>query len=198
MHDQRNNSWEDLGSIDEVDADEKKLCEVIKHPVGIALFFFQAGVGMIVAIVLIYALLPSVMGGSSQALAIANIFAGFAIILSILGGILAATVYRQNRLIVTDRNITQILQYGLFNRKVSQLNLVNVEDVTSVQNGFLPTMFGYGTVKIETAGEQENFSFSFCPRPNYYAKVILEAREIILGQHDGDPTIDRAMFDKTR
>jgi uncharacterized membrane protein YdbT with pleckstrin-like domain len=83
-----------------------------------------------------------------------------------------------------------MLQYGLFSRKVSQLNMVNVEDVTAVQNGIFQTMFGFGSLNIETAGEQVNFHFTYCPRPGYYAKVILDAREQILGQNDGDTRVD--------
>jgi uncharacterized membrane protein YdbT with pleckstrin-like domain len=96
--------------------------------------------------------------------------------------LIATFIFRQNRLILTDRNLTQILQYGLFNRKVSQLNMSNVEDVTAIQSGILSTVFNYGTLKIETAGEQMNFIFTYCPNPGYYAKIILDARECLLGQ----------------
>src|SRR5690606_6628901 len=131
---------------------------------------------------LAYFLLPSVMEDTDTAFVIANIFALIAVILAIVVVSLASLVYSQNRLIITDRNITQILQYGLFSRKVSQLNMMNVEDVTSEQKGMFSTIFGYGVLKIETAGEQVNFHFTYCPRPGYYAKVILNAREKMLGQ----------------
>ena len=177
-------------TIDHTDEDEKKLCEVSKHPFGIFMLYVQAFLGVILGLGLAYFLLPSVISDTDRAFQIANIFAGVVLLIALLLVILATYVYQQNRLIVTDRNITQILQYGLFNRKVSQLNLVNVEDVTSVQKGFLATLVGYGELNIETAGEQSNFKFTFCPRSGYYAKVILNAREAILGQHDGDATID--------
>lgn len=176
-------------TIDHVDPDETKLCEVAKHPVGIIVVYIQAAVGLFVALGLAYFLLPTVVEDIDQAFLYANLFASIAVIFSIIIVILTSLVYRQNRLIVTDRNITQILQFGLFNRKVSQLNLVNVEDVTSVQSGVFSTIFGYGELKIETAGEQSNFHFTFCPNPGYYAKVILNAREHILGQNDGDATV---------
>jgi hypothetical protein len=41
-------------------------------------------------------------------------------------------------------------------------------------------IFNYGTLKIETAGEQANFHFNMCPNPNYYAKLILEVREDLI------------------
>jgi uncharacterized membrane protein YdbT with pleckstrin-like domain len=91
--------------------------------------------------------------------------------------LLATYVYRQNKLIISDQNVTQVSQRGIFSRQVSELSLLNVEDVTSDQNGFLPTIFNYGVLRIETAGEQNNFHFTYCPRPNYYGKMILEARQ---------------------
>lgn len=170
-------------SISTTDADEIKLGEVAKHPFGIMVFYVQAIVGVAAGLGLCYFLIPSVVEDSDMAFAIANIFSVVIIALATVVILIASIVYRQNRLIITDRNITQILQYGLFNRKVSQLNLVNVEDVTSLQQGFFSTIFGYGVLKIETAGEQANFHFSYCPRSGYYAKVILNARERVLGQH---------------
>lgn len=192
MHERYNHSNStDLGhmKLDRVDDDEEKLCEVAKHPFGIILLYIQVAVGMLGAIGLILFILPSIVGTSDRAFSIALVAGGVVMLLSLIVVILATVVYGQNRLIVTNRNITQILQYGLFNRKVSQLNLVNVEDVTSIESGILATILGYGELKIETAGEQVNFHFTYCPRPSYYAKVILEAREKILGQHDDQQII---------
>lgn len=177
-------------TIDHTDEDEIKLCEVSKHPFGIFLLYFQAGIGVLVAFGLALFLIPSIMDDTSRGLLYATIFGVIVTILAIFIVTLATVVYRQNRLIVTDRNITQVLQHGLFSRKVSQLNMVNVEDVTSVQKGLFATMFGYGELKIETAGEQSNFHFTYCPRSGYYAKIILNAREKILGQHDGDHSVE--------
>ncbi len=168
--------------IDKTDSEEIKLCEVVKHPFGIIVLYLQVSIGVIVGLILAYFLLPSVINDTNTAFLIANLFAGSTIILSILIMILSTVIYRQNRLVVTDRNVTQILQVGMFNRKISQLNMVNIEDVISVKNGLLSTIFGYGELRIETAGEHENFNFTKCPSPDYYAKIILNAREKILGQ----------------
>lgn len=178
-------------TIETVDADEVKLAEVFKHPIGIILLYIQAAVGMIVAVGMAYFLLPLVMSDTDTAFFIGNIFAAISVVLAFIVILIASFIYRQNRIIITDRNITQILQYGLFNRKVSQLNMFNVEDVTAVQNGVLPTMFNYGTLKVETAGEQVNFIFPFCPDVGKYAKIILDSREKILGQMDQDNLVAR-------
>jgi uncharacterized membrane protein YdbT with pleckstrin-like domain len=176
-------------ALELVDSDERKLCEVAKHPFGIVVLYIQVAIGMCVALGLSFFLLPTIITDVNTGIALASVFGIVLIMIAVLVILVATLVYRQNRLIVTDRNITQILQYGLFNRKVSQLNLVNVEDVTSIQDGVFSTMLGFGDLKIETAGEQANFHFTYCPRPGYYAKIILEAREKILGQHDGDARV---------
>ena len=185
MHDIPENSH-----MAQVDPDEVKLCEVGKHPFGIIILYIQALIGVIGSLALAFFLLPSVVENTDAAFNIALTFALIVMVLTAVIVLVATYVYRQSRFIVTDRNITQILQRGLFNRQVSQLNLVNVEDVTSINKGFFSTIFGYGEINIETAGEQANFKFTYCPRPGYYAKIILEAREKMLGQHDGDHRVD--------
>ncbi|MCA9324244.1 PH domain-containing protein [Candidatus Saccharibacteria bacterium] len=178
-------------TIETVDADEVKLAEVFKHPIGIILLYIQAAVGMVVAIGMAYFLLPIVLEDTDTAFFIGNVFAAVSVVLAFLVILIASFIYRQNRIIITDRNITQILQYGLFNRKVSQLNMHNVEDVTAVQNGVLPTMLNYGTLKVETAGEQVNFVFPFCPEVGKYAKIILDSREKVLGQMNHEDLVAR-------
>lgn len=165
-----------------VDVDEVKLCEVHKHNFGIAALCSQITLGMITATILAYFLLPTLISNTDDAIFYANVFSAFIVMISFSIILVATYIYRQNRLIVTDRNITQVLQTGLFSRKTSQLNLYNVEDVTATESGFISTLLGFGELMIETAGEQANFKFSYCPKPDYYAKIILDAREKLLGQ----------------
>jgi uncharacterized membrane protein YdbT with pleckstrin-like domain len=79
----------------------------------------------------------------------------------------------------------QIIQRSLFNKKVSRLSMSNVEDVNAEQKGIIASMLGYGTLTVQTAGEEDNFVFSFCPNPNFYAEKILEARQAYV-QHSED------------
>jgi uncharacterized membrane protein YdbT with pleckstrin-like domain len=90
---------------------------------------------------------------------------------------IATYIYRESRIIVTSASVVQILQKGLFVRKVSRLSMADVEDVSAQQSGILPSLFNYGTLIIQTAGEMENFIFPYCPDPNAHAEDILEARQ---------------------
>lgn len=169
-------------SISNVDDDEILLGTVYKHLFGIIIIYIQAILGLLLSLGLAFFLLPSVFEDSSSAITLATLFAILATIFAGLIILIATIIYRQSHLTITDKNITQVLQGGLFQRKVSQLTMANVEDVTSEQRGFFASIFDFGVLKIETAGEQTNFIFSFCPKPSYYAKVILEAREKFVRQ----------------
>ena len=139
---------------------------------------------------LIVFLLPSVtetLGLSSGATnAIVGLFGLIALVLVVLFLLIATWIYNRSLLIVTTRNVTLINQIGLFNRKVSEIAMTNIEDVTSHKEGIFPTIFNFGVLKIETAGEQNNFTYTYCVNPNVAAKLILDARESFLMQHKSE------------
>lgn len=97
----------------------------------------------------------------------------FAILIFLIG----FAVYLQNKLIVTSKHLVQIIQTGVFNRRVSQLNLLRVQDASGGEAGFFATIFHFGTVQIETAGEEENFDFGPVANPYDLSRRILEAHE---------------------
>ena len=76
--------------------------------------------------------------------------------------------------IVTDKRIVEAVQDSLFSRSVSELDLSRVQDVTSEVHGFFATMFNYGKVTVQTAGEHEHFLFHDVHRPHEVREKILE------------------------
>ncbi len=79
--------------------------------------------------------------------------------------------------IVTTKRILNIEQTGLFARTVSELRLYRIQDVTSTVNGFLHTLFDFGNVEIQTAGEKTHFIFEDISHPTRISKSILEHAE---------------------
>ena len=79
--------------------------------------------------------------------------------------------------IVTSRRILSIEQVGLFSRRISELRMYRVQDVTSTVTGALHTVFNYGDVEIQTAGEKERFVFEDVPGPNAVSRTILQLVE---------------------
>lgn len=79
--------------------------------------------------------------------------------------------------IITTHRVLSNEQIGLFSRITSELHLSTVQDVTSEVVGFLPTMFNYGTVYVQTAAEKERFDFEDVPNPEQVKETILRLVE---------------------
>lgn len=76
--------------------------------------------------------------------------------------------------IVTNDRAVNIEQKGLFSRTISELDLAKVQDVTSEVKGVIPSLFNYGNVHIQTAGEIERFIFEQVPNPHEIRKHLLD------------------------
>jgi len=88
---------------------------------------------------------------------------------------LAWISYYYDIYVVTEDAIIDINQEGFFGRKIAQLSLLRVQDVTSDIKGLLPTLFGFGDVLVETAGEQsQNFFLKCIPNPQEVSAKIME------------------------
>jgi len=79
--------------------------------------------------------------------------------------------------IVTNRRIIDIQQKGFFARVVAEQKLFRVQDVTSEVKGILPSIFKYGNVYIQTAGEVERFFFQEVPEPDQVRQKIISLVE---------------------
>lgn len=159
-------------------AGEHVVVVVRRHIIGLIFIYLQALVGIVAVFAVLFFAFPqsfSNLDSQGNRLILALVILGVAILVLFL--FVATYVYRQNKLLVTDKNLIQINQQSLFIRKISRLSMSNVEDVTADQRGILPTIFNYGTLHIQTAGERPNFEFPYCPKPNIYADQVLEARQ---------------------
>jgi uncharacterized membrane protein YdbT with pleckstrin-like domain len=161
-----------------LNADEHVVTVVHRSVIGLVYIYLEAlaaAIALIALAILAFPDLFSSLSANSNILLMMGAVFSIALVFFIL--FIATYVYRQSKLIVTDQNLIQISQNGLFSRKVSRLSVSNVEDVSANQHGFLQTIFNYGVLTVETAGEMQNFIFPYCPNPNKYADQILDARQ---------------------
>lgn len=162
---------------------EQVLCEIKRHPFGILGVYLLTGL-VVVAVFAVAIYVPSHMAGiTSQARTELFLGALLLTIIALLYAYVAYIVYAGNRWILTDDSLTQVTQDGLFRKHSSQLSLANLEDITADTNGIIQSLFGYGTLKAETAGERSKFVFPYCPNPNEHARKILAAREQFIMQN---------------
>jgi uncharacterized membrane protein YdbT with pleckstrin-like domain len=79
--------------------------------------------------------------------------------------------------IVTDKRIVNIEQKGLFARETSELQLEKIQDVATDVKGVIPTFLNYGTIEVQTAGEQEKFIFKDIPDPYAVKDLIMQLQK---------------------
>lgn len=161
-----------------MDADEHIEYQINRHPVGIVAIY-------LVTFTILLGIASGMFGVNMFSETISTVTSpaslyviGVVLSLFVLSvGFLGAIIYNNNHLIITNHNLTQSLQNSVISRKVSQLSLAKVQDVTVVQDGALANLFKFGTIIVETAGEEANFSFKLASKPYIGAKEIIEAHE---------------------
>jgi hypothetical protein len=169
----------------EHDAEEEILGEIPRHPIGLFFIFFTT-LFLILAILaaLFYGIrhqtqLLDVMGVTTT-LDIGRwltIGAVTLVFLILVGAFMAAYVYDANYIVVTDQKLVFVNQKTIFARRISQLSIGDVQDVTVDQLTILSRIFRYGTLNIETAGEQAHFVVPYTSQPHVAGKAIVEAHE---------------------
>lgn len=175
---------------------ERVICEIRRHPFGL-FGMYAMFAAIVLAAVVGVAVAPRIVPGlTQQTQAIAAL--GAIILCAIIGlfTYVGAVIYKGNRWIVTSDSITQIEQVSLFNRQISQLSLANLEDVTVEQNGIFQSMFGFGRLRAESAGQRGKFVFDYCPRPTEFARQIIGVHEAYIAENpEGMHTTNRAVAD---
>jgi hypothetical protein len=156
---------------------EQVICNIKRHPIGLLGIYLMSGILLLLLFGAVAALPSLVTDLSSSDKMYAFVGAIALAALIVVFAWVGIIIYNGNRWIVTSDSITQIQQTGLFRKQTSQLSLENLEDVTFEQTGLIQTLFNYGTLKAETAGERSKFQFPYCPHPQKCAVEIIEAHE---------------------
>ncbi len=170
----------------ELDQGEEVVRRINHHWVDLFSLSTMVGVIIMVALALAYGLgryrelLPPFITNGMVVAAIVALLLIAGLIL-----IVGTWVYGRNYLLVTNQHLIQVEQRGLFGSQVDQVSLGRIQDVSGVREGFWPTVLGYGTVTVQSAGEQRQFIFSRVGEPQALADYILELHEQFLQDHPG-------------
>ncbi|MEK7102854.1 MAG: PH domain-containing protein [Patescibacteria group bacterium] len=74
--------------------------------------------------------------------------------------------------VITNERIIDMEQKGLFSMSLSEQEIHRIQDMTAEVNGILPTLFNYGNVYIQTAGEKERFIFKQVRNPKGVVQIL--------------------------
>lgn len=87
------------------------------------------------------------------------------------------TDYYLDVLVMTDRRIFDIEQKGLFSRLSSSFRIDRIQNVSVDQKGIIQTLLDFGTLRLETAGEKEDFVARYIAKPHEIKKFINELQD---------------------
>ena len=79
-----------------------------------------------------------------------------------------------NVYVVTDERVIDFDFASMIYHNISSAKIENIEDVTARSTGPLAAIFDYGTILIQTAGEETEFEFENVPQPAKVTKLINE------------------------
>lgn len=108
--------------------------------------------------------------------AVTGAFETIVVLYIILGAFGTWLIRYLNVIIITDKHLVDVSQKAYFSRSVSTLALQDIEDVSIEKNGFLPTFFDFGNLKIQTAGELPNFELKSVADPESIQRQIMEIK----------------------
>lgn len=95
--------------------------------------------------------------------------------------------WHRDRFIITDHRIINIDQKSLFKRKVSELELDKVQDVSHEIRGMFATALNFGDVKLQSAGS-ENIVLAHIAKPAEMQDLVVK---LVKEANDGPPvTVD--------
>ncbi len=77
-------------------------------------------------------------------------------------------------LVVTNLNIIDIDQIGLWHREVSTLPIQRVQDISTKTEGLIPSILNYGQLEIQSAGSLTNFIVNGVQQPDAVRQKINE------------------------
>ncbi len=78
---------------------------------------------------------------------------------------------------ITDKHIIAVNQKDMFEREHAFMELIKLQDVLFEKNGFLSTFLGYGRLKVQSAGSDQQFVIEDVKDVEAVAHRIMGLRE---------------------
>jgi membrane protein YdbS with pleckstrin-like domain len=83
-----------------------------------------------------------------------------------------------NVYIVTNERVVDVDWYSIIYHNTDATRISKIQEVSSSHSGVFASIFDYGNVDIQTAGEEQVFDFIDLPHPDLVSKKIQEIMEL--------------------
>ena len=108
-----------------------------------------------------------------------------AAVVAFVVGLRAFVEWQLNALLITNERIVHVYQKGFFTRMVAETTYARVTDVRSTVKGVRQTMFGLGSIEVQTAGEGANLTIDGVRHPSQVQALLTN---ILRTSHEQDHT----------
>jgi membrane protein YdbS with pleckstrin-like domain len=90
----------------------------------------------------------------------------------------------------TNKRLIAVDQKGFFSRTTASFKLERLQDIEISVTGILATFLDFGTLDMQTAGEERNFRATYLPSPGTLKSLVLRATDLLheesrYHKHDG-------------
>lgn len=157
---------------------EYVISAVRRHPIGLVPIFAIVGV-VLIALGVSVPLYETMRASASNLppTGIVGILAFLLGILTVIGGYVAVYVYTSNKFFLTNESVIQEIQHSLFSKHEQTVSLQNIEDASYIQNGLIPHLFNYGSIRLSTEGDETTYRFSYVANPKQQIATLNNAVE---------------------
>lgn len=121
----------------------------------------------------------SVLGSAIDQSASIYLSLGVAILglLSLIFGYVAANIYWENRMFITNESIHQVVRRGFFDKSRQHILLSRVESAKYNQRTMFQRLFNYGTLVFATEGNDIDYVMLYVKNPSRYPRIFHDAQE---------------------
>jgi uncharacterized membrane protein YdbT with pleckstrin-like domain len=108
-----------------------------------------------------------------RAVSIIRAFSGLALLFWWYWTFYHITMYVLRVWIITNQRVVSSRQYGLFNRRIVELAIENIQDISVNIDGMFGTFLEFGDIEIQTAGAENKFFFRRIPEPLQVKELLM-------------------------
>jgi len=87
-------------------------------------------------------------------------------------GLISTRIHFNNKLYVTNMRAIQVSANGLTDRSTQVIELLRIEDVSYKQESLTQRIFGFGTVRLSTVGDETTYTFPYVATPEDELQTI--------------------------
>lgn len=86
-------------------------------------------------------------------------------------------VWSIDSLVITNQRLIDVDQRGLLNREISECPLETIQDIRTQQKGLGAHVFNYGTIKVQTASQNEHFELTHVRHALQMQELLFSVRQ---------------------